>query len=92
MNIVSKTSNCIFKSDRLSLRYFEFVSKLFGIRFSQNIENQQITSAKNTILMILVRQYERKKAFRGRRRTKSNIHDKDVWLHSRYCSYNLIAS
>ena len=31
--------------------------------FSQNIENQQITSEKDTLVMLRVRQNERKKAF-----------------------------
>ena len=63
MKNVEKTSNCIFKSGRLSLRYFEYLITLFGSLSSQNIENQQITSAKYTVLMLRVRQNERKKAF-----------------------------
>ena len=38
------------------------VNILFGSLSSQNLENQKITSAKYTVLMIRVRQYERKKA------------------------------
>ena len=40
MNIIEKTSNCIFNSPRLSLRYFEYVNALFGSLQSRNIENQ----------------------------------------------------
>ena len=66
MNNVEKTSNCIFKSGRLSLGYFECVKTLFGSLLSQYIENQQITSAKYTVLMLCVRQLNgRKKAFGG---------------------------
>ena len=64
MNHVEKTSNFILKSGRLSLRYFEYVNTLFGSLLSQNIENQQKTYAKCAILMLRVRQNERKKAFR----------------------------
>ena len=39
MNSVEKSSNCIFKSGRLSLRYFEYVNTLFGSPLRQNIEN-----------------------------------------------------
>ena len=63
MNNVEKTSNCMFKSGRLSSPYFEYVKTLCGSLLSQNIENQQITSAKYTVLMLRVRQNERKKAF-----------------------------
>ena len=63
MNNVEKTSNCIFKPGRLSLQYFEYEKSLFGSLSSQNIENQQITSAKYTVLMLCLRQHERKKAF-----------------------------
>ena len=63
MNNVEKTSNCIFKPGRLSFRYFEYVNTLFGSLSSQNIENQQITSAKYYVLMLGVRQNWRKKAF-----------------------------
>ena len=63
LNNVEKTSNYIFKSGRLSLRYFEYVNTLFGSLSSQNIKNQQITSAKYTVLMQRVRQNECKKAF-----------------------------
>ena len=80
MNNFKKTSNSIFKSGRLSLRYFVSVNTLLGSLSSQNIENQQITSAKYTVLMLLVRLNERKKS------TKSNTRGKDVWLPSRYCS------
>ena len=41
---IEKTSNCIFKYGRLSLRYFEYVKRLFGSLSSQNIKNQQIMS------------------------------------------------
>ena len=56
-----------FKSGRLPfhVRYFEYINTLFGSLLSQNIENQQITSAKYTVLMLCVRQNERKKAFDG---------------------------
>ena len=63
MDNVEKTSNCIFKSGRLSLRYFEYVNTLFGSLSSQNIDNQQIRSAKYTVLMLRVCQNWRKKAF-----------------------------
>ena len=92
MKNVEKTSNCIFKSERVSLRYFEYVIILFGSLSSQNIENQQITSANYTVLMLRVRQNERKKAFgklfwllAGRRHIKSNTNGKDVRLLLRYC-------
>ena len=42
---IEKTSNCSFKSGRISLRYFEYVNKLFRSFSSQKIENQQIMSA-----------------------------------------------
>ena len=58
MNNVEKMSNCIFKPGRL-LRYFEYVNALFGSLSSQNIESQQITSAKYTVLMLRVRVNER---------------------------------
>ena len=48
MNTIEKTSNCIYKSGRLTSRYFEYVNTLFGSLSSQNIENQQITSTKYT--------------------------------------------
>ena len=48
MNNVEKTLNCTFKSGRLSLLYFEYVKTLFGSISSQNIETQQIRSAKYT--------------------------------------------
>ena len=53
-------SNSIYKSGRLSLRlrYFEYVNTLLGSLLSRNIENQQITSAKYTVLMLRVRQNE----------------------------------
>ena len=63
MNIIEKTSNCIFKSGRLSLRYFEYVNTLFESLSSQKIKNQQIMSAKYTVLMLCVHQNEREKAF-----------------------------
>ena len=52
MNNVENTSNCIFKSERLALGYFEYVNTLFRSRSSQNIGNQQITSAKHTVPML----------------------------------------
>ena len=52
-----------FKSGRLSLLYFEYVNTIFGSLSSQNIDYQQIKSAKYTVLMLRVRQNERKKAF-----------------------------
>ena len=60
---VEETSNCIFKSLRLSLRYYEYVNTLFGGLSSQNIENLQIKSVRYTVLMLRVRPNERKKAF-----------------------------
>ena len=63
MNNGEKTSNCIFKSGRLSLRYFEYIKTLFGTLTSQNIENQQITPVKYIVLMLHVRQNGSKKAF-----------------------------
>ena len=56
MNNVEKSPKCIFKSGRLSLQYFEYVNTLFGSLSSQNIENQQITSVKYTVLMLCVHQ------------------------------------
>ena len=56
MNNVEKMSNCIFKSGRLSLRYFEYGKTLFGSLSSQKMENQQIKSAKYTVLILHVRQ------------------------------------
>ena len=53
----------IFKSGRLSLQYFEYASTVFGSIFSQNIENQQIMSKKDTVLLLRVCHNERKKAF-----------------------------
>ena len=61
MNNVEKTSNCIIKSGRLSLRHLEYVNTLFGSLLSQNNENQQITSSMYTVLMLCVLQNERKK-------------------------------
>ena len=52
----------MFKSERLSLQYFEYVKTLLGSLSSQNIEYQQITSAKYAVLMLRVRQNEHKKA------------------------------
>ena len=63
MDNVEKTSNCIFTSGRLSLRYFEYVNTLFGSLSSQNIKTQQTTSAKYAVLMQSVRQNEIKKVF-----------------------------
>ena len=63
MNNVGKTSNCIFKSGRLSLGYFEHVNTLFRGISSQNIENQQVAFVKYTVQMQRVCQNERKKAF-----------------------------
>ena len=40
----------MFKSGRLALPYFEYVKTLFGSILSQNIENQQITSPKYTVI------------------------------------------
>ena len=84
MNNVEKTSNCIFKSRTLSLRYFEYVSTLFRSLSSRNMGNQQILFTKCTVLMLHVRQNERKKAVASRLRTKNNTHSKDVLLLSRY--------
>ena len=63
INNVEKTSNCVFKCGKLSLRYFEYVNTLLGSLLSQNLENQQITSGEYTALMLHVRQNECKKAF-----------------------------
>ena len=63
MNKVEKPSNCIFRSGRLSLPYFEYVDTLFWSLLRQNTKNQQIKSAKYTVLMLCVHQNERKKAF-----------------------------
>ena len=46
-----------------ALQYFKYVNTQFRILLSQNIENQRITTAKYTVLMLCVRQNERKKAF-----------------------------
>ena len=80
MNNVEKNSNCIFKSGRLSLLYFEYVNTLFRSLSSQNIENQQLTPAKYTVLMLRVRQNWCKKDLAGLRHAKS-------WLFWRYCLY-----
>ena len=60
MNNVVKTSNCIFKSGRSSLRYFEckrtIRESLKSEQRASSIENQQITSATYTVLIIRVRQ------------------------------------
>ena len=53
----------MLKSGRFSAAYFEHVKTLFGSILSHYIENQQITSAKYTVLMLRVRQIERKKVF-----------------------------
>ena len=70
MSKVDITSNCIVKSKRLSLRYFEHVNTQFRSLLSQDIlssqdmiENQQISFAMCTVLMLRVRQNERKKCF-----------------------------
>ena len=63
MNNVEKRSNCIFKSRRLSLQYFEYVKTLFRSFSSQNIENQQIMSPKYTVVMLGVCQNGPKNAF-----------------------------
>ena len=47
------------------------------VTFTQNIENQEITSAKYTVLMLYVCQNERKKAF-GRSPPYHNTRSKDV--------------
>ena len=85
MNNVEKTSNCIFKSERLSIRYFEYVNTPFGSNLSQNIENQQITSAKYTVLMVHVIQNDRKKAFGRSPPYQEYFARQSVWLLSRYC-------
>ena len=61
MDNVDNTSNCMFKSGRLSLRSFEYVNTLFESPSSQNIENQQI--AKYTVLILCVCRNGRKEAF-----------------------------
>ena len=62
LNNDEKKSNSIFKS--LSLQDFEHVYTLFGRLSNQNIEIQQITYAKYTVLMLCVCQNDRKtKAF-----------------------------
>ena len=78
MNKVENLANCIFKSGRLSLRYFEYVNTLFRSLSSQSIENQQITSAKYTVLMIRVRQNWRNKAF------SRSLSYKESYLQQRY--------
>ena len=60
MKNVEKKSNHSFKFGSLSLRCFEYVNILCESRSSQNIENQQITSAKYTVLRLCVRQNGRK--------------------------------
>ena len=62
MNNAEKMSNCIFKPGRLALRYFEYVKTLLGSLSSQNIEIQQITSAKYTVLILHLSQNGRKKS------------------------------
>ena len=60
---IEKKSNCVLKSGRLSLRYFENVNTLLGSLSSQNMENQQIMSGKYTVLILRVRQNGCKNAF-----------------------------
>ena len=62
MNNVKKRKTAFCMSGRLSLRYFEYVNTLFRSLSSQNIENQQITSVKYTVLMLRVRQNKVKNA------------------------------
>ena len=55
--------NCIFASGRVSCHYFQYVNTLFRSLLSQDIENQQITSLKYTVITPRLRQYERNRAF-----------------------------
>ena len=66
-------SNCIFKSRRLSLRYFGYVNTLFGGLLSQNIENQQITSAKFTVKCYMYVKIGVRRLLAGRLCTKNNL-------------------
>ena len=52
-----------FASGRLTYRYFELANTQFGSLLSQIIENQQIMSAKYTVLMLRLHQNERYTAF-----------------------------
>ena len=63
MDNVEKTSNCSFKSGKLSLLYFEYVKTLVESLSSLIIKNQQIAPAKYTVLMLRLCQNGRKKAF-----------------------------
>ena len=67
MNNVEKKSGCISFLNLADYRYVMLYNedKLSGSLSSQNIENQQITSAKYTTLMLGVRQNEHNKAFGG---------------------------
>ena len=63
MNNVEKTSNCILSLEDYLYDILNNVNTQLGSLISQDIETQQITSAKYTVLMLRVRQNERKKAF-----------------------------
>ena len=86
MNNIENTSNCIFKSGRLSLRYFDYVNSLFGSLSSKHIKNQQITSMKYTVLMLCARQNEQKKVFGSLPRYQRYLHGKDIWMLLLNCS------
>ena len=66
MNNIEKTSNCIFKSGRLSLQYFEYAKHAI----QQSFKSEHRKSTNNVrevycskLLMLHVSQNERKKAF-----------------------------
>ena len=47
----------------VSCQYFQYVNTLFRSLLSQEIENQQITSLKYTVVLPRLRQNERNRAF-----------------------------
>ena len=60
INNVEKLQNAFLSLEDYHYDILDNVNALFG---SKNIENQQIKPAKYTVLMLRVRQNERKKAF-----------------------------
>ena len=53
----------ILPSGRISCRYYQYVNTLPRSPLSQDIENQQITSLKYTVITSRLRQNERDRAF-----------------------------
>ena len=63
MNNVEKNVKLHFKSGNNHYNILNMFNTLFGSLSNQNIEYQQITSAKYTVQMLRVHQNEGKKAF-----------------------------